>query len=93
MWCTHNLIKFWEKFKSCLISDDFECGNNKLLDKAESIVGTKNNPETNPVGHWPWMASLGFYKEGNWTHQCGATLISRNHFLTAAHCLKNNPKK
>ena len=74
------------------ILDEFQCGRNQLGD-SQHIRGPKPNAETNPVGHWPWMASLGFYKEGNWTHQCGATLISRNHFLTAAHCLKNNYTK
>ena len=52
------------------------------------IVGAANDPETNPVGHWPWMASLGNFEEGEWNHQCGATLISDRHFLTAAHCAK-----
>ena len=36
------------------------------------------------------MASLGFFNgEDAWEHQCGATLISQHHFLTAANCAKN----
>ena len=36
------------------------------------------------------MASVGYYdKNGEWSHQCGATLITSSHFLTAAHCLAN----
>jgi len=53
------------------------------------ITGPKNDPETNPVGHWPWMSSLGHYEGDKWIHQCGATLVSSKHFLTAAHCVTN----
>ncbi len=44
--------------------------------------------ENNIVGTWPWMSSLGYFDEENtWKHQCGATLITHKHFLTAAHCV------
>jgi hypothetical protein len=42
--------------------------------------------EKNVVGHWPWMASIGYVDDTAWKHQCGATLITRKHFLTAGHC-------
>ena len=46
--------------------------------------------ESNPVGHWPWMSSIGYYDgNGKWKHQCGATLITERHFLPAAHCAKS----
>jgi V8-like Glu-specific endopeptidase len=36
------------------------------------------------------MASIGTINAENvWKHQCGATLISDRHFLTAAHCAKD----
>jgi hypothetical protein len=35
------------------------------------------------------MSSLGYYEDDKWIHQCGATLVSSHHFLTAAHCVKN----
>jgi len=48
----------------------------------------------NPIGHWPWMASYGFIDEKKkWQHQCGATLISDHHFLTASHCVKEGANK
>ena len=46
------------------------------------------------LGHWPWMASYGFINEQKqWQHQCGATLVSDQHFLTAAHCVKEGVKE
>jgi secreted trypsin-like serine protease len=36
------------------------------------------------------MSSLGEYEVGKWVHHCGATLVTHKHFLTAAHCIKNN---
>ena len=50
------------------------------------IVGAPNDDEKNPVGYWPWMASLGLYENKEWQHQCGATLVTDRFFLTAAHC-------
>ena len=65
-----------------------QCGLKHV--ETEFIAGPRNTPETNPVGDWPWMASIGFFSEDNkWQHQCGATLISSRHFLTAAHCAED----
>ena len=54
------------------------------------VAATPNNPETNPVGDWPWMASIGYFSDKKWIHLCGATLISSQHFLTAAHCAEKD---
>jgi secreted trypsin-like serine protease len=65
-----------------IVWTDEACGKNDISD-------TNFVVNRNPVGHWPWMASYGFIKEDQkWHHQCGATLISDRHFLTAAHCVK-----
>ena len=65
-----------------------ECGDNSDSQYSQFVTGPRNDPELNPVGHWPWMASIGSVSDDNkWKHQCGATLISRRHFLTAAHCV------
>ena len=37
----------------------------------------------------PWMTSLGGFKsEENWDHQCGGSLVTSTHILTAAHCVE-----
>ena len=73
-----------------LISDKMSCGDN-VIANVDHIIGPENDNENNPVGFWPWMASFGYFNKTNnsyqeWSHQCGATLISQEHFLTAGHC-------
>ena len=71
------------------VIETLKCGNNEIIG-GDYLAGSKNDNEINPVGFWPWMASLGYFdEEDKWTHKCGATLISQQHFLTAAHCAAN----
>jgi V8-like Glu-specific endopeptidase len=57
-----------------------------------SKCGDNNDPnriaESRAVGLWPWIASLGFWSDDGWNHQCGATLINQTKIITAAHCIE-----
>ena len=76
--------KYHYSLNLCL--DYSKCGKKSNINP-NFVAGATNHPEDNPVGNWPWMASIGFYDEDDkWNHQCGATLLTERHFLTAAHC-------
>uniref|UniRef100_T1ITP1 SMC hinge domain-containing protein n=1 Tax=Strigamia maritima TaxID=126957 RepID=T1ITP1_STRMM len=58
---------------------EFSCGRRHEFVKSRArIVGGINSVP----GSWPWQAAV--YKEGNF--MCGATLISSQYLLSAAHC-------
>ncbi|VTJ83865.1 Hypothetical predicted protein, partial [Marmota monax] len=62
------------------------CGQRTITRSGNKIAGGQDAEE----GEWPWQASL----QQNSVHRCGATLISNNWLITAAHCFikENNPK-
>ncbi|XP_062597771.1 elastase-1-like [Saccostrea cucullata] len=52
------------------------------------IVGGSNATPND----WPWQISLQFQgSTGGYGHICGASLISENYALTAAHCVSHDP--
>ncbi|XP_062055241.1 transmembrane protease serine 11C-like [Lepus europaeus] len=63
------------------------CGQRTITPSGNKIAGGLNAEE----GEWPWQASL----QQNQVHRCGATLISNNWLVTAAHCFVtvNDPKE
>ena len=49
-----------------------ECGTNG---DGDYVIGARQDPENNPVGHWPWMASIGFYDDNQRKVMLGQVML------------------
>ncbi|XP_036145151.1 chymotrypsin-like elastase family member 2A isoform X1 [Monomorium pharaonis] len=73
-----------------VVNDVIECGVPSIR-YSESpnplVVGGERTRE----GEWPWLAALfAATRIENFQFQCGASVLTNKHVITAAHCLKMN---
>ena len=46
--------------------------------------------EDGKITQMPWMVSLGVYFGTGYEHQCGGSIVTTRHILTAAHCFQSH---
>lgn len=72
-----------------------------LSQNSQEICGQRAPAEVSPLilngeeamrGEWPWMVAMYANHMNGVTFLCGASLISAQTVLTAAHCIKTNQK-
>lgn len=77
-------VKYGGASKGKLLTPKDGCGVTK--ESAGRIVG--GTPARR--GQYPWMALLGYLQRGNQiSFNCGGSLITSRHVLTAAHCINH----
>merc|ERR550532_403562 len=73
-----------------------ECGNPRIsfepppftpyINKQNSVLPYIRNGTCSPYGAFPWTVQIQIRDNGRYNHQCGGSLISDTHVLTAGHC-------
>ena len=73
-----------------IVGDDVDiknCGLNNVLKEQQNLTSfIVWGESTSSPGARPWVCSVGFLETEIWEHQCGGTLVTYRHVLTAAHC-------
>lgn len=70
------------------ISDAYAADSSESIGQFRVISGARTKR-----GHHPWQATIRARgRNGRSSHWCGAVVVSKNHILTAAHCLIGFPK-
>ena len=65
------------------------CGINSYLELLAEPSPHIAGGHTAGPRSWPWVCSVGTRGTRRpWNHQCGGTLITYRHLITAAHCVK-----
>lgn len=94
---THEALRELPRTSKSIPDNSNMCGHVKvsgdddgeeLLDRFRVISGSRTKR-----GFHPWQATIRARgRNGRSSHWCGAVVISKNHILTAAHCLIGFPK-
>ncbi|XP_039315599.1 limulus clotting factor C [Solenopsis invicta] len=67
-------------------NSNYNCGVNSRSGHPNYLV--VNGAKTSP-GQWPWLVALFVANERTeFAFQCGGSILTKKHILTAAHCLK-----
>ncbi|KAG5330456.1 GD protease, partial [Acromyrmex heyeri] len=65
-----------------------ECGISSRIESTINVLifnGQKTSPD-----QWPWLVALFIARNDEYKFQCGGTILSNRHVLTAGHCLTLN---
>ena len=76
------ILRYFTEFECGRVAGKFR-GDGRFVFSVKDVIVEAND--------WPWMASLGYFEPddpetGKWQHKCGASIVTRDHVVTAAHC-------